>query len=299
MRTRTHPKASTAVLFAALAAGLSTVSAVAVSIPITNHGFEADLTAVNTFRPVIPQGWQVYDPSFIVDQGADAVGVLRPTSISFFPGGTTEGVNAALVYLAGDVGAGPVGLAQTVNAALQPHTRYTLRADVGNIASGTSVPPNPVQYFNLDGFPGYRVQLLAGGVVIAQDDNTLAGSIPEGEFRTSTVTLDVGASHAQIGQPLGVRVVNLNAAGTPEAPGIEVDFDNIRLDADALAPVCVGDINADGAVGTADLTALLAVFGQAAAVGSPAAAADFNADGAVNTADLAVLLARFGQACPA
>ena len=38
-------------------------------------------------------------------------------------------------------------------------------------------------FFDLSGFPGYAVQLLAGGVVVAEDHNTLAGSIPEGEFR--------------------------------------------------------------------------------------------------------------------
>lgn len=59
-------------------------------------------------------------------------------------------------------------------------------------------------------------------------------------------------------------------------------------------PPCVGDINGDGQVNTADLTLLLSRFGQSVGAGEPA---DLNSDGVVNTADLTLLLARFGQAC--
>lgn len=280
---------------AAIACGLGCVGgAPGAPVAIVNAGFEADGTAPNTFRAVIPQGWQVHDPNGIVDQGIDAVGVLRPTNISFFPGGTTEGVNAALIFLAGDVGGGEVGLAQTVGATLQAGTRYTLRVDVGNIASGTSVPPNFVQFFDLDGFPGYRVDLLAGGVVIAQDNNTLDGVIPEGEWRESVVTFDCPAGHPLIGAPLRIRLVNLNIPGTPEEPGIEVDFDDVRLDASAVPAPCVGDLTGDGVVDTADLVVLLGRFGQGVAPGS---AGDFNGDGVVDTADLVVFLGRFGAGC--
>lgn len=58
--------------------------------------------------------------------------------------------------------------------------------------------------------------------------------------------------------------------------------------------LCQGDINADGARNTADLTLLLATFGQSV----PACTGgDLNSDGQVNTADLTLLLARFGQNC--
>lgn len=269
----------------------------AAPVPIVNAGFEADSTAPNTFRVILPQGWSTFDPGNILDTTSDAVGILRPTNISYFPGGTTEGVNAALIYLAGDTGTTPVGLSQTLaGTSLTAGTRYTLRVDVGNIASGTSVPPNPVQFFNLDGFPGYQVQLLAGGVVIAQDNNSLFAAIPEGEWRESVVTIDVGASHPNLGQPLGVRLINLNIAGTPQTPGIEVDFDDVRLDASPVPPpVCEGDLNSDGFVNTADLTMFLGRFGQSGLPGSPG---DFNNDGNVNTADLVTFLGNFGQPCP-
>lgn len=76
----------------------------------------------------------------------------------------------------------------------------------------------------------------------------------------------------------------------------ETAFDNFSLTLFTPAP-CLGDITGDQQVNTADLTGLLARFGQDAPPGSPAAAADLNNDGVVNTADLTTLLSRFGQSC--
>ena len=117
---------------------------------------------------------------------------------------------------------------QTLSDTLAANTLYTLRVLVGNIASGVSVDTT---YFNLDGFPGYRIDLLAGGSVLASDNNSLAGAIPEGEFRESTVSYLSGGSVTP-GQALGIRLVNLNVVD-PLFPGAdwEVDFDNVRLEA--------------------------------------------------------------------
>jgi hypothetical protein len=72
-------------------------------------------------------------------------------------------------------------------------------------------------------------------------------------------------------------------------------IDTPDLRADCLAPpACAGDLDGNGAVNTADLTAFLARFGAPAGPGDPA---DLNADGAVNTSDLIVFLAAFGSAC--
>ena len=70
----------------------------------------------------------------------------------------------------------------------------------------------------LSGFPGYRVDLLAGGEVIAQDENSLAGSIDDGKFGTSTVPFITGSTHPQLGQALSIRLVNLNQVD-PMFPG--------------------------------------------------------------------------------
>ncbi len=58
---------------------------------------------------------------------------------------------------------------------------------------------------------------------------------------------------------------------------------------------CAGDLNADGAVNTADLAGFLAQFG---AFTPPNGVLDANADGRLNTADLTVFLGRFGSSCP-
>jgi len=72
--------------------------------------------------------------------------------------------------------------------------------------------------------------------------------------------------------------------------------DGVNTRAVLLTPVpaCVGDLNADRAVNTADLTILLSRFGQNVAPGTPA---DINHDGAVTTQDLTLLLANFGRSC--
>jgi hypothetical protein len=57
---------------------------------------------------------------------------------------------------------------------------------------------------------------------------------------------------------------------------------------------CPGDANDDGVVNSADLTVLLATFGQSVAPGS---GADFTNNGLVNGADLSTLLGAFGRPC--
>ncbi len=67
----------------------------------------------------------------------------------------------------------------------------------------------------------------------------------------------------------------------------------IRSRVDALRRA-LGDANTDGFVNGADLSIILAQFGQTVA---PGTGSDFNGDGLVDGADLSVLLSRFGQEC--
>lgn len=207
------------------------------SIPINNAGFEDDFAPPGCFAIFTPTGWTPYDPNGVLG-GNSAVGVIDPTGTTNFPAGAPEGLNVGLIFLGEDMGQGPVGLTQVLGASLEPQTTYTLTVEVGNIASGIGPPPCDVfGFFDLDGFPGYQVQLLAGGVLVAQDNNSLQAMIPEGEFRLSTVTLITGTSHPQLGQPLEVRLINLNLIETPADPGIEVDFDDVRLTAAPVADI--------------------------------------------------------------
>lgn len=206
-------------------------------ISIINPGFEADVITPGAFVVLDPVGWERYDPGNIINQNTNAVGVIRPLpGIEYFPMGTPEGVNAALVFLSGNEPA-EAGLQQTLTASLVGSTRYTLTVQIGNIASGTSLPGSSDGggvFYNLNGFPGYRIDLLAGSTVLASDNNTLQGFIPEGEFRLSTVIFDTPADHPLIGQSLAIRLVNLHLPGTPQEPNIEVDFDDVQLVATAV-----------------------------------------------------------------
>jgi len=192
---------------------------------------------VNEFTFGALSGWDLYDPGNITSNGdgpAFFIGTLTPTAPVFLTTGAAEGARVGIAFnRAATGGTGEYGLEQTLSTNLQANTTYTLDVEIGNIASGTA---QSNEFFNLDGFPGYRVDILAGGVVVAQDLNALAGTIPEGEFSTSTVMFTTGATHAQLGQALQIRLVNLNVvdAAFPLAD-LEVDFDNVRFDATLAA----------------------------------------------------------------
>jgi hypothetical protein len=232
-------------------------------LPIVNAGFESNAIPSGAFAVLVPQGWSSYDPGFIINQNANSVGVIRPdVPQSFFPAGAPEGVNAALVFLAGPQNA-VAGLQQILTATLQANTRYRCSVQVGNIASGTSLPGSADGgnvFYNLDGFPGYRIDILAGTSVIASDNNSIGATIPEGEFQETRFYFDATNGHPQLGQNLGIRLVNLKTPGTTEVPNIEVDFDDVRLTAGPipgpaeLSIALVGDSPALSVAGTTGAT---------------------------------------------
>lgn len=211
------------------------------SIPILNAGFEIDTLPNgqpipdNTFRvdPSTPSDWDIYDPNAIINGGSNSVGIINPTNSDFYPGGAPEGNQAAIVFLTSS-GTGEAGLEQTLTSTLQLETRYTLQVEVGNIASGMGSSfssDGGSVFYNLAGFPGYRIELLAGGTVIGSDTGAI---IADGQWSTRSVIVDVGPSEPLVGQSLSIRLVNLNLVGTPTEPGIEVNFDNVQLTASPL-----------------------------------------------------------------
>ena len=80
--------------------------------------------------------------------------------------------------------------------------------------------------------------LLAGGVVLAKDSEGTDSPIAEGEFELRELKLTTGSTPPQLGQPLEIQLYNLNIVDPafPDAD-LEVDFDDVRLDAAAL-PAC-------------------------------------------------------------
>ncbi len=242
-----------AILALPLAALFSILPAtsLAVGLAVVNPGFEdiGGETVVNefTFGPL--SGWGLYeDPPSHVAGGTGPtyfLGTLTPFEqdpignpgvFVNFPAGALEGQRVGIAFnFFGSGGEGEWGFVQLLADTLQPNTQYTLEVGIGNIASGTSMSG---QDFPLDGFPGYRVDLLAGGVAVASDNNSLAGTIPEGEFRLSTVSLTTDDSHPQLGATLAIRLVSLNAVDPAfPASDLEVDFDDVRLDATPVIAV--------------------------------------------------------------
>ncbi|MBS1728524.1 MAG: PEP-CTERM sorting domain-containing protein [Armatimonadetes bacterium] len=201
-------------------------SALASPVTIVNPSFEDNFASDWSYPSLVPNGWTVIDPNGIIG-GGDLTGVVNPTGSTFFNSGVPDGRNAAYIYLSEQIGQGPVSLSQTLTATLQANTHYHFQVGVGNIAAGFSSDGN--NYFDLTEFPGYMVQVLANGVVLAEDNNSLA--IPDGEFGTSVLDFDTGASDPQLGQAIEIRLTNLNMRSSAQHPGVEVDFDMAQMDA--------------------------------------------------------------------
>lgn len=226
----------------------------ATPLTVVNHSFE-DISGETTFNEFTfgpLNGWDLYDPGNARTPGLDGgdgpdyyTGTLQPQEIGntgiyeFFTDGAPDGTRVGIAFNFYDntVGDGEYGLQQQTSNVLTANTSYTLRVEIGNITSGTDLGSN---FYDFGGFPGYRVDLLAidnlGNVtVLTSDNNTLDGSIPEGDWATSTVSHTTGDSDAELGQFIGIRLVNLNQLD-PDNPtaDVEVDFDNVRLDAIAI-----------------------------------------------------------------
>lgn len=216
------------VISASLIGILGCGSCSAAVVSVQNAGFE-DTTGQTTFNEFtfgVSAGWNVYDPSNITTDPNVYIGTLQPNGTEFFPVLAPEGNRVAILFNSAQKGAGEYGISQTLSTSIVADTQYTLTVRVGNITSGTAV--NNV-FYDLSNFPGYRIDLLVGGSVIASDNNTL--SIAEGAWGTSTVTFTTGSSVAP-DQFLGIRLVSLNATtGTPDN---EVDFDDVQLTAVAI-----------------------------------------------------------------
>ena len=67
----------------------------------------------------------------------------------------------------------------------------------------------------------------------------------------------IGEAHPQLGAQLEVRLINLNIPGPPATPGIEVNFDDVRLVTGCPA---TGDLDEDDDVDLDDVTIFIDVL---------------------------------------
>ena len=182
--------------------------------PIVNAGFEDQVLADGEWGSA--PGWSnigdnagggSWNPGF--DTGAIGYGGEAP-----------EGSNIAYVGFQANSTGG--GIAQVLTETLASDTTYELTVEVGD---------SP-----LYDWPGYKVQLLAGGNLLAEDDNSL--TVPDNDFVTSTVTYTSGdATDPNIGLPLEIRLLVVNSSATG---WLEMNFDDVQLTANPPFPAPTG-----------------------------------------------------------
>ena len=117
------------------------------------------------------------------------------------------------------------GLSQTLIETLTADTTYTLMVDVANDG-----------YYNEE--VSYRVQLLAGGSILAEDNNEQhelpipKNTVGADEWETSVVVYeyDEVADANKLGEPLEIRLLAIDGTW-------EMSFDNVRLTAEPGFPI--------------------------------------------------------------
>ena len=196
---------ATLTLLASLA--LAAPARAAIQIPIANSGFESPAVASDGAFGAAPTAWPAFD-------GGD-IKVMNPSSVSDLTAEAPEGTNIGLI----ESTAVENGLSQTLTSLFQADANYSLTVKVANTRFTT-------------GFPGYRVQLVANGTVLAEDDNTQV--VAEDAVITSTVNYfyNVGLHAALVGQPLQIRLLSKGLA-----VGEELAFDDVRLAVTLANPV--------------------------------------------------------------
>jgi len=183
---------------------ITTPALLTTEVAIVNPGFEVPVKADGDFTDGLADcpGWSYVDEQ---TQG----GVWNPglTGYEGWEGNAPEGENIAYVTKS--------GIEQVLTETLTAETTYTLTVEVGNLKDSP--------------WTGYKVQLLAGETLLAEDDNTV--TIAEDTFETSTVIYTSGADDVadpNVGQPLQIQLHCLDAN--------EVDFDDVKLTGEGPTP---------------------------------------------------------------
>lgn len=175
--------------------------AVAALIPIQNASFEDPYLDDNSGSFAIP-GWTVINTN-PADTGIETH-IVNP---NFFPYHSIQ-IHGRNILSAGL----DECTFQTLAERLQPETTYTLQVNVGNPQSAFVGDPG---YF----WGGYRIQLLAGNTLLAEDFSSLNPS-PR-NFLTSIITYSADEGSPALGQFLRINLMSL---------GRMAGFDDVRLD---------------------------------------------------------------------
>ena len=147
-------------------------------------------------------------------------GITNPDPSYGYEGIAPEGENVA--FVTSDAGYDD-GLAQLLPYTLQADSTYELSALVGN--------PSPYN-FATNGSTAtcdYRIELVAGGVVVAStNDKGLGEGDPsptdDTYWTTASLTFTPGSSHPQLGKQLEIRLIAVDFDY-----GYELNFDDVQL----------------------------------------------------------------------
>jgi len=182
-----------------------------VMIPVLNAGFEDPVLDEDGYTWGDVPGWTLVGGEAT---GVEGSGVWSVTLADFDPVIAPEGENVLFTeYLPEGIAK---GVTQVLTETFAADTDYTLTAEVGNSN----------YYYN----GGYSVQLLAGGTVIAEDNDTLWPEYKTWATSTVAYTYDPNDS-ALVGQPLEIRLLNLelDKDSPPAGEVVGVEFDNVTL----------------------------------------------------------------------
>ncbi len=174
-------------------------------IAIDNPSFENPVLVEDDWTWVDTPGWTTV--------GADGHGVWHVTETDFTPVVAPNGDN--VVYTENSIEGVAAGVGQVLTETFEAKD-YTLTADVGNSWA----------YY----WSGYSVQLLAGGTVIAEDNNTLWPDYQLWDQSTVSYSYDA-ADAGLLGEPLEIRLLNMgiDMDGAGEGTTVGVEFDNVKL----------------------------------------------------------------------
>lgn len=209
------PSSTRCLGFAAAALLIHTAATAAVNIPIVNPSFEDPVQADGTFA-ANATGWTKVG-------GAIDAGVLNPTATDF-AAEAPDGENVGYIF------GGPAdgGLGQVLTGAMGSFladASYTLTVRIGNAAPYT--------------YDGYRLQLLAGDTLLAEDDNSLP-TPAAGTFGTNPATVNytynAGLHAGLVGQPLEIRILSKDLSGGNNG---EIEFDDVKLTVTLASPLAV------------------------------------------------------------